>query len=249
MEYVGNDHLLKVMERYDKLIGDRELSSATKVIPIKESFQIQQWVLPTEQAEEILRNAQSVALTDCACRTRYRNCDNPTNTCLLINQVADKRVAEGRARHISLEEASQVLRLANEKGLVHLTIHKPARMLSYENTETIPGSSQLPDNSGQDLSFVYSICSCCPCCCYALQIMQKFGRRDLIAKSEYIAKTDMEICTHCGDCVDRCVFGAREQKDGKMSHNPEACSGCGLCVTVCPSNAITMERRTPGNAP
>jgi len=246
----GDDHLLNVIERYDKWIDAGELSSATKVIPVRESFWIQQQILPTEQAEEILRNARSIALTNCACRTRYKHCDNPTQTCLLINQAADKRVAEGRARYLSIEEAKEVLRLANERGLVHLTVYKPARMLSYEDKDTMPESPRPDEGPGYDLSQVYSVCSCCPCCCYALQILRKFGRRDMIAKSEYIAKTDTELCTHCGSCVDRCVFGARQNRKGRVTHNPEACFGCGLCVTTCPSNAITMTRRgMPPNTP
>ena len=141
------DYLIEVMKRYEKWISEGELSIPTKVIPIKESFQIQQQILPTEQAEEILRSARSVALTHCACRTRYGYCENPIQTCLIINQVADKRVAENRAKSLSLEEAFDVLRIANEKGLVHLTIHKPAKILAYDSDEMILESSHHPVES------------------------------------------------------------------------------------------------------
>ena len=111
-----------------------------------------------------------------------------------------------------------MLRHANERGLVHLTIYDPQQ-------------------------YVYAVCSCCSCCCHDLQFLKRYGRSDLIAQSEYVAQTDMEVCIHCGDCVERCVFDARIWRDGQIDYDVEACYGCGLCVTICPVEATTMERR------
>ncbi|RPH48615.1 MAG: 4Fe-4S dicluster domain-containing protein [Desulfobacteraceae bacterium] len=52
-----------------------------------------------------------------------------------------------------------------------------------------------------------------------------------------------ERCIHCGECVDRCVFGARVFRDEKMEYDADVCPGCGLCVTRCPVEAISMELR------
>ena len=84
-----------------------------------------------------------------------------------------------------------------------------------------------------------AVCSCCTCCCHELQILQKLGRRDRLARSEYAAVTDPEACTHCGACVDRCAFGARAMAEGRLQYRAEDCMGCGLCVTVC--GATRME--------
>jgi len=203
---------------YDQWVREKKIPFSSKVVPVRESLTTQQWVVPTEQVIEFLRNARSFALTDCTCRSHYQRCDNPLEVCFLINDAADRYVAEGIGRSVSLEEAVEALRQANERGLVHLTVYEPAQ-------------------------YVYAVCSCCSCCCHDLQFLRLYGRNDLIAHSEYIAQTDREACTHCGDCIERCLFEARVWQDGRMSYNAAACYGCGLCVTVCPAEATVMQRR------
>jgi Pyruvate/2-oxoacid:ferredoxin oxidoreductase delta subunit len=215
----GDPYLDKRLARYDRWMQEGRIPFSSKVIPVRESVAAQQWVLPTEQAIELLRNARSFALADCACRSRYGRCDNPIEVCFFINDVADELVAEGTARRVPLDEAIDRLRLANEHGLVHLTIYNPEQ-------------------------YVYAVCSCCTCCCHDMQFLQVYGRSDVIAHSEYVARTDLDSCVHCGDCIERCVFGARMWQDGKMRYDVGACYGCGLCVTVCPVNATSMELRS-----
>jgi len=206
------------LTQYDQWVRERKVPFSSKVIPVRESLTTQQWVVPTEQVMEFLRNARSFALTHCTCRIHYRRCDNPLEVCFLLNDAADRYVAEGIGRSVSLEEAVEALRQANERGLVHLTVYEPDQ-------------------------YVYAVCSCCSCCCHDLQFLRLYHRSDLIARSEYVAQTDMAACTHCGDCIERCVFGARVWKDGQMSYDAAACYGCGLCVTVCSVDAIVMQRR------
>ena len=191
---------------------------ASRVIPVGESVAAQQWVLPTEQVLGLLREARSSALTNCGCRSQYQRCDNRLDVCFLLNDAADRCVAEGNGRHVSLAEAQEALRRASESGLVHLAIY---------NADQV----------------VEALCSCCPCCCHDLQILRHYGRPDLIAHSDYVARTDMELCTHCGDCIDRYVFSARVWDDGRMVYDADACYGCGVCVTVCSAGAILMQQR------
>ena len=170
------------------------------------------------QVIEFLRNARSFALIPCECRTRYHRCDNPVDVCFVINDAADACMAQGIGRHVSLEEAKDALRRADEHGLVHLTVYNPQQ-------------------------YVYAVCSCCSCCCHDLQFLKQFGRDDLIAHSEYVAWTDPDVCTHCGDCIEPCVFEARAWEDGQMRYDAAACYGCGLCVPICPVEATVMKRR------
>ncbi len=207
------------LEKYDKWLKAGEIPYASRVVPVRESFGKKQWVMPSEQALEILRVANTIALTDCACRTHYRRCDNPLEVCFLLDEVAVKNMEKGRGRRVSLEEAKDVLRYANEKGLVHLTFYMPGNK-------------------------IYAFCSCCDCCCHDLQLLRLYNRTDLIAHSNYIAVTDMEACVNCGECIDRCHFDARVWKEEEMHYKPELCYGCGLCVNVCPEEATELKQQT-----
>ncbi len=214
-----NDLFLeKRLVKYDQWLENGKISCSSKVIPIFESLSTKQWVLPTEQVTEILSSAKSIAVQKCECRTHYKRCDNPLEVCLLLNDIGDKFVTKGEARHIDLKEASKILKKANESGLIHLCLYMPNHK-------------------------IFALCSCCSCCCHDLQIVKHFGRKDLMVHSEYTAVESFEDCIHCGECVDRCVFSARTFYDEKMKYSKEACLGCGLCVTTCPADAISMELR------
>lgn len=204
------------IEEYDRWLAQGTISFSSKVIPVHESIETRQWVLPTEQVLEILHQARSIALQNCVCRSHYRRCDHPLEVCLLFDEYGDKFVERGKARHISFETAAEILRNANERGLVHLSLYRPDHKL-------------------------YALCSCCDCCCHDLQIIRQYNRPELMGRSEYIAVTDLEACVHCGKCIERCIFGARKWENEHMLYNTEACYGCGLCVTPCPVNATVIR--------
>lgn len=205
----------------DDFLKERlEKPFSSKVVPVNESLQAQQWVIPTEQAFEILRNANSVALQNCLCRIHYSRCDKPLEVCFLLNKIAEEFIAKGMARQISLSEATEVLCKANENGLVHLSFY-------------------MPDQE------IFALCSCCSCCCHDLQLMQLCDRKDIVVRSDYSAHTDISICINCGKCIERCIFGARIFEEGQMLYNPDACFGCGLCVTMCPVQATVLQPHNP----
>ena len=224
-EYCITDPFLeKRLVNYDKWLNKGQISASSKVIPVSESVGTKkQWVLPTEQVMEILTNASSVAVQDCECRTHYKRCDKPLEVCFLLNKVGDKFVSKGKARHVSLTEATDILKKANENGLIHLALF-------------------MPDHE------IFALCSCCSCCCHELQIVKLTERKELMVHSEYVAATNTDICIHCGECVDRCIFDARIFNDEHLEYHPEACLGCGLCVTVCPVDATTMILREAKSA-
>lgn len=213
----GDRFLEKYLEKYDKWLKAGEISHASKVVPVRESLDAKQWVIPGEQALEILRSAETIALNNCICRSHYKRCDHPLEVCFLLNELAVKSVEKQTARRIDLKEARDVLRQADKSGLVHLSFYMPGNKM-------------------------YAFCSCCNCCCHDLQLMRHYSRNDLIARSEYVAATDMETCTACGECIDRCYFNARVWNDDKIDYDPKACYGCGLCVTICPEKATALTR-------
>ena len=52
-------------------------------------------------------------------------------------------------------------------------------------------------------------------------------------------EVNLDICTGCGDCVSFCPTGAVALVNGKVSVvKPEACTYCTECEALCPQGAI-----------
>jgi NAD-dependent dihydropyrimidine dehydrogenase PreA subunit len=203
------------IRKAEKNIEKGQLKYSSKVIPIRKAVQATRHILPTQQAICFLKEVKSIALAKCGCRVAFKNCTKPLNTCLLLDKEAEYLKARGYAKEISIEKAEKVLEIADKAGLVHLTLYLPGQK-------------------------VYAICSCCPCCCHDLQALLKYGKRFFIAKSDYMAVSNLDLCNGCGACINRCVFNAREMRDGKSIVNEANCYGCGLCVTTCPTGASKL---------
>ncbi len=206
------------IRKTEKTIEKGQLGCSSKVIPVRKAIPITQYVLPTQQAIKILEEARFFALAKCGCRVAFRNCNNPLDTCLLLDEEAEYLMSRGYAKEISLDGAKNILEIANRAALVHLTLYMPGQK-------------------------IYAICSCCPCCCHDLQALLKYGKTFFVARSDYIAICDVDLCNGCGVCVKRCVFGAREIQNEKPTVKNENCYGCGLCVTTCPTGASQLILR------
>jgi len=187
-----------------------------RVIPIEKTIPMK-WgeILPYEKISEILENAETIAVTECACRTMSRQCDNPTDVCLLFNEFADIIIERGVARRISKEEAFSILARTEDLGLIH----------------------QLNNSEPEGYQF---LCNCCSCCCALLRGMIVLGKKGITAKSRYVSSVDSELCDGCGICATRCQFGAISLVDSKAVVDKEKCFGCGLCASKCPTHAIKL---------
>ena len=123
-------------------------------------------------------------------------------------------------RAISKTEALDILRQAADAGLIHS-----------------PGNYR----DGH-----FYICNCCTCCCSVLRTVSEFGLPTAIAKSDFWAVVDPTLCAGCGECIDRCQFGALALVDDVIQVDYGRCVGCGQCVTVCPSTVLTLTCRPAG---
>jgi predicted Fe-Mo cluster-binding NifX family protein/ferredoxin len=60
--------------------------------------------------------------------------------------------------------------------------------------------------------------------------------------NQAIAVVDSEKCTGCGICINVCPVGAISMHKYAVV-NPKLCIACGACVSACPNSAITIARR------
>lgn len=54
------------------------------------------------------------------------------------------------------------------------------------------------------------------------------------------AKVDSDLCTGCGVCVDMCPAGAISIRDDAAYVDEEMCTACGICEDECPVGAIRL---------
>jgi Pyruvate/2-oxoacid:ferredoxin oxidoreductase delta subunit len=194
---------------------------AVETIPVNVNIEVENRVYDFGTVEKYLRKAHTIAIQDCKCRSERRHCDAPVDVCILLNWRAEKAITRGtkNVRVASIDDAINALRRGNEAGLVLTSI--------------IRKGDDAPN----------TICSCCSCCCYTLSGMLRFGLSTHMLSSSLVASEKNSGCIDCGQCVDRCHFGAREMVEGEMIYDSNRCFGCGLCVSTCPTKTVSMRQR------
>jgi len=56
-----------------------------------------------------------------------------------------------------------------------------------------------------------------------------------------ISTVNEDLCSGCGLCVSMCPYSAIELDEGKAKVNEALCKGCGSCAAVCPSGAMEQK--------
>ncbi|MBS7641079.1 MAG: FAD-dependent oxidoreductase [Candidatus Bathyarchaeia archaeon] len=69
------------------------------------------------------------------------------------------------------------------------------------------------------------------------------GKGEITVPPE-VAKIIHERCSECGICINICPVNAIQKTDKGMDVNPISCIGCGICVPRCPENAIDLKNCT-----
>ncbi|MCX7635600.1 MAG: hypothetical protein N2Z74_07645, partial [Syntrophales bacterium] len=159
-----------------------------RIVPVGQAIDAPLKVHPYEEVRRLIDSVEFIGLGLCACRVTLRRCPKPVEMCLFFDAPARFLVAKQFARQITREEAHDVLKRAEEEGLVH--------------TST---------NAADKVGF---ICNCCRCCCIILRGLTELALPHAFAPSGFLAQVKAEDCMGCGSCAEeRCPVGAIGMKE------------------------------------
>jgi Pyruvate/2-oxoacid:ferredoxin oxidoreductase delta subunit len=186
-----------------------------RVIPVNVTVTPGAQVMFYDDVTQMIDQAREIAVTNCSCRTIHEVPGVPREVCIQLDKAADYALDRGTGRRLSKEEAVELLKMCEEKGLVHTVLNQ------------------------QDLG--YMICNCDSEVCENWP--DKNRPKLFTAPSRFIAEVDAETCVSCETCLERCFFDAiaMEGEEGTALVDEERCMGCGLCRVTCPEGAITMK--------
>lgn len=163
-------------------------SGMMRVVPIETAIEGDSKVVPYEQISYYLQKYDTFSVSDCSCRKSRRilgqGCGHLEHEmCVQMGTGAEYYIRTGRARQITREEALEIIKRAEENGLMH----------------------QMPNIEG--LGESAAICNCCSCSCFAMRVATLFRAPDAI-RSNYISEVDKDKCVACGQCVENCPTNA-----------------------------------------
>ena len=191
-----------------------------RTIPVNAGINAGLKVMTYENAEELIGVIDKAAVAACICRRERdmmgEGCDKPGENCLTFNDAARHWIRNGWGREIGKPQVLQILREADEAGLV-----------------------LQPTNARE----IINICCCCGCCCGVLRMVKGYPQPASLISSPFYAVNDPVACSGCGVCEDRCQMGAIHMADEKASIDTDRCIGCGLCVSTCPTGSLTLARK------
>jgi Pyruvate/2-oxoacid:ferredoxin oxidoreductase delta subunit len=212
-------------EAYQEEMG-RSNVPGFKVIPLQQNVQADITLLPYHKIEEDIRSARIIAVTECVCRKEAAltgdPCKHPVENCLSFGVAAEFYIENGMGRQITADEAIEIVKKADESGLVH---------------------------AGANAKHLSNICNCCPCCCASMKgIVTKDRDRQKFMNALFEAVVDEAQCTACEICLERCPVDAISVED-TATVDRDKCLGCGLCAGDCSMEAIAMHLRKDRQEP
>lgn len=159
-----------------------------RVIPIETALSGETRHASYEEVSKFLNDHTVFSVSDCACRTVRESmgegCGHlKEDMCIQLGHAAEYYIRTGRGRAITREEAFDIIKRAEENGLMH----------------------QIPNTEGADTT--HAICNCCGCSCLSLRGANMFMNSDMI-RSNFVAQINTDNCVACGACVENCPVNA-----------------------------------------
>lgn len=175
-------------------------SGPMRVIPIERAIDGNSKKVSYEEVSHHLNGASVFSVSDCSCRTSREamgeGCGHlKEEMCIQLDHAAEYYIKTGRGREISRDEAFDIIKKAEENGLMH----------SIPNLDT-PGHT-------------HAICNCCGCGCYSMRLANEYLNNDIV-RSNYKSVVDESKCVACGECVEVCPTNALRLGQKLCSQTP-----------------------------
>lgn len=159
-----------------------------RIIPIEKAIEGETRRASYEEVSSYLNSNTVFSVSDCSCRTSREamgeGCGHlKEDMCIQLGDAAEYYIRTNRARQITREEAFEIIKRAEENGLMH----------------------QMPNTDGPGKT--HAICNCCGCSCFATRNATMFLNNDMV-RSNYISKVDKDKCVACGECAEVCPVNA-----------------------------------------
>ena len=159
-----------------------------RVMPVMSAIENNTHKASYDEISTLIEKSWAISVGPCSCRRSRRlmgeGCGHlEEDMCLYLNDNAISFSKNGEHRLITKEEAYEILRRAEDNGLVH----EVNQALGFDD--------------------VTAICNCCGCSCYALRIAELFRSPNGVS-SNFIARVDKDKCVACGQCVENCQTNA-----------------------------------------
>lgn len=182
------------MEAYGRVRGPKSAGmfppgiGLMRVIPIESAIDGSSRRASYEEVSKYLNDNTIFSVSPCSCRTDREamgeGCGHlKEDMCIQMGHAAEYYIRTGRAREVTREEAFEIIKRAEENGLMH----------------------QIPNIDGSGKT--HAICNCCGCSCLSLRSGTMYKNVDMV-RSNYVSKVDKEKCVACGQCVEYCPMNA-----------------------------------------
>ena len=186
--------IAEAFEAYGRVRGPKSTGAfpvgvgLMRVIPIEKAIDGETRRASYEEVSKYLNDNDIFTVSDCSCRVARRamgeGCGHlAEEMCIQMGHAAEYYIRTGRGRQITREEAFEIIKKAEENGLMH----------------------QIPNLDGSGKT--HAICNCCGCSCLALRTASMFKNVDMV-RSNYVSKINKEKCVACGECVVNCPVNA-----------------------------------------
>lgn len=186
--------IAEAFEAYGRVRGPRSAGAfpvgvgLMRVIPIEKAIDGETRRASYEEVSKYLNDNTIFSVSDCACRVSRRvmgeGCGHlAEEMCIQMGHAAEYYIRTGRGREITREEAFEIIKKAEENGLMH----------------------QIPNLDGSGKT--HAICNCCGCSCLSIRTAGMFKNSDML-RSNYVSSVDKDKCVACGECVTVCPVNA-----------------------------------------